>query len=216
MEVEFDPINRVPERIGVFPGPGLAGDHPDFVLRPFSLARVPRRGQNAAMPQLQLPVFPEGVTQLSTDLGVSCREGRVSYFYGTLPVFTHDAKDVKSFRMFVSQLYLEGKIKQAAVVRVFGVSPVSLKRAVKLFEKKGAGGFWEPRPTRGATVLTEAVLRQAQGLLDQGKTVAEVAAQLHLKVDTLQKAVRAGRLVVPLKKKRKVRPLRAPRPRPRR
>jgi hypothetical protein len=48
------------------------------------------------MAQLQLPVFPEGVTQLSPDLGVCCREGRVSYFYGTLPVFNHDAKDVKS------------------------------------------------------------------------------------------------------------------------
>ena len=58
------------------------------------------------MAQLQLPIFPEGVTQLSSDLGVSCRDGRVSYFYGTLPVYAHDAKDVKSFRLFTSQLYL--------------------------------------------------------------------------------------------------------------
>jgi hypothetical protein len=49
------------------------------------------------MAQLQLPVFPEGVTQLSPDLGVCCRARRVSCFYGTLPVFTHDANYVKSF-----------------------------------------------------------------------------------------------------------------------
>ena len=156
------------------------------------------------MAQLQLPVFPNGVTQLSTDLGVSCRERKVSYFYGTLPVFTHDAEDVKSFRMFMSQLYLEGKIKQADVVRIFGVSAISLKRAVKLYEKSGPGGFWKPRPARGPTVLTPEILRQAQAQLDQGQTLRAVAAQLQIKRDTLQKAVRAGRLVLPVKKKRNV------------
>ena len=152
------------------------------------------------MAQLQLPVFPEGVTQLSTDLGVSCREGRVSYFYGTLPVFKHEAKDVKSFRMFTSQLYLDGKIKQADLVRTFGVSAISVKRAVKLLEQGGPGGFWRRRPTRGPSVLTTAVLRQAQEQLDQGQSVPEVAAALRVKPDTLRKAVRAGRLHEAVKK----------------
>lgn len=156
------------------------------------------------MAQLQLPVFPEGVTQLSVDLGVSCRDERVSYFYGTLPVFAHDAKDVKSFRMFLSQLYVEGKVKQAEMVRIFGVSAISLKRAAKLYQQAGPGGFWQPRPTRGATVLTAEVLRQAQAQLEQGRSVKEVAAQLQVKPDTMQKAVRAGRLVAPIKKKRNV------------
>ena len=146
------------------------------------------------MAQLQLPVFPEGVTQLSSDLGVTCREGRVSYFYGTLPVFTHDAKDVKSFRMFTSQLYVDGKVKQADLVRIFGVSAISVKRAVKLYETMGPGGFWRSRPTRGPSVLTAEVLKQAQGLLDQGQSLREVAAELGIQYDTMRKAVRAGRL----------------------
>lgn len=153
------------------------------------------------MAQLQLPVFPEGVTQLSSDLGVCCREGRVSYFYGTLPVFTHDAKDVSSFRMFTSQLYLDGKVKQADLVRAFGVSAISVKRAVKLYEAKGPGGFWRPRPTRGPAVLRVEVLRQVQEQLDQGCGLREVAEARQIKYDTLQKAVRAGRLHVPPKKK---------------
>lgn len=154
------------------------------------------------MAQLQLPVFPEGVTHLSSDLGVSCRDGRVSYFYGTLPVFTHDAKDVKSFRMFTSQLYLDGKVKQSTLVKVFGVSAISIKRAVKLYEKAGAGGFWRPRPTRGPSVLTAEVLRQAQEQLDQGRSLREVAAALGVKYDTLSKAVRDGRLHEALKKRK--------------
>lgn len=156
--------------------------------------------QTAGMAQIQLPVFPDGVTQLSTDLGVICRNGRVSYFYGTLPVFTHDATDVKSFRMFTSQLYLEGKIKQADLVRTFGVSAISVKRAVKLLEQAGPGGFWRRRPTRGPSVLTPAVLKQAQEQLDQGQLWPDVAAALGIKKDTLRKAVRAGRLHLGVKK----------------
>ena len=153
------------------------------------------------MAQLQLPVFPEGVTHLSRDLGVSCRDGRVSYFCGTLPVFTHAAKDLKSFRMFTSQLYLEGKVKQSTLVKVFGVSAISLKRAVKLYEKAGAGGFWRPRPTRGPSVLTPEVLRQAQEQLDGGRSLQAVATALGVKYDTLSKAARDGRLRETLKKR---------------
>jgi len=98
-------------------------------------------------------------------------------------------------------LYLDGKVKQADLVRVFGVSAISVKRAVKLYEEAGPGGFWRPRPTRGPSVLTGEVLKQAQEQLDQGLTVQEVAAQLGVKYDTLRKAVRAGRLHKAVKKR---------------
>jgi hypothetical protein len=154
------------------------------------------------MAQLQLPIFPEGVTRLSRELGVCCQAGRVIYFYGTLPVFKHEAKDVKSFRMFTSQLYVEGKVKQADVVRVFGVSSASVKRAVKLYEQEGPGGFWKRRKPRGASVLTTAVLKEAQTQLDEDLTVQEVSSRLNVKCNTLQKAVLAGKLHVAKKKTR--------------
>lgn len=146
------------------------------------------------MPQLQLPIFPEGVTRLTPELGFCCREGRVSYFYGTLPVFTHDAKDAKSFQMFTSQLYLDGKVKQSDIAKVFGVTRVSVKRAVKIYREHGPGGFWKPRKRRGAAVLTATVLKEIQAQLDQGMTIKEVALQRNLKENTLRKAVKAGRL----------------------
>ena len=118
-----------------------------------------------------------------------------------LPVFTHDAKDVKSFRMFASQLYLAGKVRQADLVRTFGVSAISVKRAVKLMEKAGPGVFWRARPTRGPSVLTPAVLRKAQEQLDQGESLEAVAAALGVKLDTMRKAVRDGRLHLAVKKR---------------
>jgi orotate phosphoribosyltransferase-like protein len=48
--------------------------------------------------------------------------------------------------------------------------------------------------------LTKAVLIQAQQRLDNGITVKDVATELNLKQDTLNKAVRAGRLHVAKKK----------------
>ncbi len=38
------------------------------------------------MLQRQLPMFPEGATEITHDLAVEKRNGRVTYFYGTLPV----------------------------------------------------------------------------------------------------------------------------------
>jgi len=39
------------------------------------------------MVQRQLPMFPQGSTLVTQDLAVEKRDGRVTYFYGTLPVF---------------------------------------------------------------------------------------------------------------------------------
>jgi len=51
------------------------------------------------MPQIQLPIFPEGVTHITPFLAFSKQDGRVTYFNGSMPVFVHDEEDVASFRM---------------------------------------------------------------------------------------------------------------------
>ena len=50
-------------------------------------------------------------------------------------------------------------------------------------------------------VLTPAVRQKAQELLQAGRGRNEVARELGLKSDTLRKAIRAGRIVEPNKKK---------------
>ena len=42
------------------------------------------------MPQIQLPFFPEGVTQISDLLAFRVEDGRVTYFNGNMPVSVHD------------------------------------------------------------------------------------------------------------------------------
>ena len=154
------------------------------------------------MPQLQLPFFPDGVTPITPLLAFSKENGRITYFNGSLPVFVHDEHDIDSFRMISAQFCVNGNTQQAEIARAFGVPKISVKRAVKRYRESGPKGFYAPRKGRGPAVLTESVLAQAQQLLDTGRETAEVADELGVKRDTLSKAVRAGRLHKPAKKKR--------------
>ena len=92
------------------------------------------------MVQRQLPMFPEGSILVTGDLAVEKRDGRITYFYGTLPVFTHDENDDDSFQMITAQFYSNGYVKQMDIVRAFGVTPISVKRAVKRYQEQGVRG----------------------------------------------------------------------------
>jgi len=151
------------------------------------------------MPQLQLPIFPEGMTLINANLGVMIRDGTVTYIYGSLPIFSHAVDDLKTFRMITSQLYVNGSAKQSDICRAFGVSRISVKRSVKLYREKGAAGFFEPPQRRGPAVLTPNVLQKVQAMLDNEYAVSEIAQELGLKADTLRKAISSGKLHKPKK-----------------
>ena len=59
------------------------------------------------MPQLQLPIFSKGMTMNNANLGVMTQDGTATYIYGSLPIFSHAAEDLKIFRMITSQLYVK-------------------------------------------------------------------------------------------------------------
>jgi hypothetical protein len=125
------------------------------------------------MPQRQLPIFPEGVTEITNELAVKKEAGRVIYFNGHMPVFIHAEDDIASFRMITSQFCVNGSATQADIIRAFGVTSISVKRGVKRYREQGPKGFFEPRKTRKATVLTAPILAKAQALFDEGCSVAE-------------------------------------------
>jgi len=153
------------------------------------------------MPQMQLPIFPDGVEHINAQLAFEKRNGQVTYFNGSMPVFIHDENDVATFRMITAQFCINGNATQAEVARAFGVTLISVKRAVKRYREKGVVGFYQEAKRRGPAVLTTEVLERAQALLDEGLETSAVAAQLGVKRDTLAKAIRAGRLRKPAKKK---------------
>jgi hypothetical protein len=153
------------------------------------------------MPQAQLPFFPDGTTEINVNLAFERRNDLVTYFHGSLPVFEHHVNDTHTFHLITSQLYVNGNATQAELCRAFGVTAISLKRAVKCYREKGPAGFYESPARRGAAVLTAPVLDQAQQLLDEGSEIPEVARELSIKADTLRKAVAVGKLHKRSKKK---------------
>ena len=144
---------------------------------------------------MQLPVFPAGVTEINARIAVERKAGVVWYIHGHLPVFHHEERDVRSFRMFTSQMIVNGTVKPKEIVQTFGVPTITVKRYVGVYRKQGPKGFYERQPRHSsASVLKGEVLERAQQLLDEGQSVPRVAAELKVLANTLHKAIRAGRL----------------------
>jgi transposase-like protein len=150
------------------------------------------------MPQVQLPVFPDGVAHITSEIAFERREGKVCYFNGHLPVFIHDCEDLGAFRLFSSQLVINGNASQSEISRAFGVPLVTVKRYVKLYRAGGPRAFFAAPSRRRGSKLTP------QGLLDEGLEVPDAARRLGILTNTLHKAIRAGRLHKRGKKKRKI------------
>jgi transposase-like protein len=154
------------------------------------------------MPQVQLPIFPPGSLEINPNLGVLCDHHTVTYYNGHLPVFSHAVEDLSSFRMFTSQLIANGSAHISDIVRAFGVSPTTVKRALRLFREQGVRRFFVKSPPRRGHRLTPETLLAAQRALNEGVSVPEVAEQTGVLTDTLRKAIQSHRLSPPAKKKR--------------
>src|SRR5260370_15724504 len=105
------------------------------------------------MPQLQLPIFPDGVTYITNHLAFRRQDGQVTYFNGHMPVFSHAETDIATFRMITSQFCVTRHVKQSDIIPAFGVASISVKRSVKIYREKGPKGFYAPRVTRGPAGL---------------------------------------------------------------
>ena len=150
--------------------------------------------QISSMPQTQLPIFPAGCEQINASLAVERKDNQVTYFNGHLPVFTHQADDIQSFRLFTTQLIVNGSASQAEIVEAFGVPAITVKRYVKKYRLGGCKAIYEPPQRREGSKLTPERLAQAQALLDQEWSVSAISQELDVLPSTLHKAIDCGRL----------------------
>jgi len=98
--------------------------------------------EKITMPQLSLPFFPEEMEYINSNLGFQKNNGTVFYFNGHMPVYQHPEGDIQSFRLFTSQIVINGNAKQSEIVRAFKVSSISVKRWVKKYREYGAQAFF--------------------------------------------------------------------------
>jgi len=123
------------------------------------------------MPQVQLPLFPQGTTHINSELAFARKEDQVVHLNGHLPVFTHSATDLVSFRLFTTQLIVNHTASYGEIARAFGVPLRSLKRYTKRYRTRGVEAFFTPTPKRPGHRLNAEGLEQVQELLDGGFSV---------------------------------------------
>ena len=154
------------------------------------------------MSTVLLPVYPDGLTYITSTIGIKTikETGKVVYFNGGGPIYEHAESDIKSFRYFSSKLMDMGLVKQVDIIRTFKISAESAKRWLKIYRTKGAEGFFGKKNTRKkGNVMTSEVIQKAEMLLRSGKTRKEVADELGIKQDTLQKSIQTGKVILPEK-----------------
>lgn len=154
------------------------------------------------MVQQLLPLFPAGTTEISKSIAFSNQNGKISYFHYAIPTYSHDEKDIASFRLITSMLYVNGLVTQVEIQKAFGVTAISVKRAVKTYREEGPSGFYVTKqPKVKPRKLHPNVLEEIQKLLHQGIDLQEISKLHNIKVNTLLKAITDGRLT----KKKKMR-----------
>lgn len=146
------------------------------------------------MPQVQIPMFPVGATSISPELAFERRDQQVVYLNGHLPVFTHEVGDLASFRLFTTQLIVNGAATQSQIVQAFGVPMTTVKRCCRLYRERGWAAFFKPAARRQGHRLTPERLAEVQALLDEGLSVPEISRRTGLLASTLHKAIDQGRL----------------------
>jgi hypothetical protein len=150
--------------------------------------------------QLRLPRYHAEPTHVSDAVSVVRRDGIVWWFHQGMPLGSHAEADVTSFRLQASMVCDGGACKLVEIERAFGVSAISVKRALKQYRAGGARSFFERKRTvREGPVMTAERLREIQSLLDQGLSDRQIGERLGLKRDTIYRTVKAGRLHRPEK-----------------
>ena len=149
------------------------------------------------MPQQILPIFIEGENSINEKVHYEYDKttNMVCYYLYCVAFYTHDKDDSNSFQLVIALLINLGHCTNVEMIRGLSLAKSYVDRAVKKYRDGGTKAFFAPRKVRSSPVLTPAVVARAQQLLASGEAPSEVAKQLAVKPNTLNKAVNSGRLI---------------------
>lgn len=147
------------------------------------------------MGQLLLPIFPNDTKLITPTLGVREIKGIVCYFHCGVPIFSHEAGDLSSFRFITSNLIKQGQCTKQEIADTFYVSFDSANRWTKQYEAKGGSVFFNEESRHGRSYkLLPPVLERIQVKLNTGKSVNSIAKQEGISEGSIRYAISQGRL----------------------
>ncbi len=147
------------------------------------------------MGQLLLPIFPKDTTMITPTLGVREADGTVYYLHSGMPIFSHQADDLRQFRYITSNLLLQGLCKNADIKNTFHVSIDSVCKWKRTLSEQGEAAFFgaEKRHGRSHKLLPD-VLKRIQEKLNNGQSAYSIAKQEGISEGSIRYCFKTGKL----------------------
>jgi transposase len=118
---------------------------------------------------------------------------RMAFFAAGVPLFTYALGDAVGRRVAVAQIIALGLATPTELSVGLGVGRNTLYRQQHRFQAQGVTGLADEKPgPKGPHKLTEQLLAQAQGLLDEGKSNRAVAERIGVTEGAIRHAISRG------------------------
>lgn len=150
------------------------------------------------MQQVIMNLAPAGATEINERLCFFNEQSKVTYFLYGLPIFHHTEDEKFGYRLAAGMFVGHGYCRKSEIEKTWPASLGSIKNWVRDYNEYGASALIGSKKRKSVcVVLTETIRIQAQELLNEGYSRTDVAKQLGIKYDTIRKAVKSGRLIMP-------------------
>ena len=149
------------------------------------------------MRQVNLPLIPNSAIDLGNCFSVFFTEAEVTWFHGLDRIGHHRRDDQDQYRLEIARMCATCGVRQSVMSRATGLHPNTVMAYVSRFLEHGSAAFFTPSRVRGGGVLTPKRLAECQKYLDDGKSRSEAARLAGIRKNTLDKAIRDGRLKLP-------------------
>ncbi len=150
--------------------------------------------------QHRLPFLPHDATRISEHLAVGRRDGSITFFDASGPIFTCREDDEGALRLAAAML-TEPSLDLAGpsqVAKALGCHRSRVHDYRKRFREGGTEALAvKRRGPRGPSKLKDDVLARAQELVHEGKSNRKVAERVGVSELTIRKGLKDGRLVRP-------------------
>ncbi len=145
--------------------------------------------------QMQLPIFPSSTKLINSSVGIFEKEDIVYYLHNGSPIHCHDRNDLNSYRYITAELVVSGLCRPIEIAKTLGVSNRNIQRYAKALREKGANWFFNREENRGrAHKVTDEVLTDAQQMINDFSSVADVARLLKVTEGALRYHIKKGNI----------------------
>ena len=139
-----------------------------------------------------LPLQPPQATPIGRVWSMLEANGWTSYMRYLDVVDGHPSDDKPARLRRMAQIAHLGHATQLEIAAAFGVTRMTVHRALRTWREHGEAGFRRPRQPRRRTALDQAARTRAQRALGAGRSLRAVATELSVSHETLRSYVKTG------------------------